>query len=72
MKLTLNDKVYDVLKWVVIVFLPACSVLIVALQQAWGWDIPITAIEATFGAVEVFLGAILGISCLNYKKGGTK
>lgn len=72
MNLTLNNKVYDVLKWVVLVLLPAASVLLVALQQAWGWDIPIEAIVTTISAVEVFLGAILGISCLSYKKAAAK
>lgn len=72
MKLTLSDKVYNALKWIVIILLPAICTLLIALQAAWGWDIPIEAIAATFSAIEVFLGAILGISCMSYNKGGKK
>lgn len=68
MNIVLNDKVYDVLKWTVLVGLPAISVLLVTLTKAWGWDIPINSIVVTLSAIEVFIGALIGISTSNYNK----
>ena len=63
----LNDKVYDILKWVAILFLPALALLIKTVFQIWG--IPFgEEIGATIIAIQVFLGAILGVSSMNYKK----
>lgn len=65
----LNNKVYDVLKWIVIIVLPAISTLYYALSEIWG--IPYaTQVVGTLSALEVFLGAILGISTVNYYKKG--
>lgn len=66
MNLTMNDKVYDVLKWVVMIVFPACSVLLVTLTKAWSWDIPIDAIVLTISAIETFIGALIGISTASY------
>lgn len=64
----LNDKLYDVLKWVAILFLPALAILIKTVFAIW--QIPLgDQISATIIAVQVFLGAILGVSSLNYNKG---
>ena len=59
---------YDILKWCVMIVLPAVATLLSALTSAWGWNIPIEAILKTFAAVETFLGAILGISTVAYNK----
>lgn len=69
MNIKLNNKVYDVLKWTVLVALPAISVLLVTLTQAWSWNIPIEAIVTTISAIEVFIGALIGISTASYNKG---
>ncbi len=37
MKLQFNDKVYDILKWLCLIALPALSVLYSALAGVWGW-----------------------------------
>lgn len=64
----LNDSVYNVLKWVAILLLPALSTLIAVIGQIW--NIPICdPIAQTVTALGVFLGAILGISSIQYKKG---
>ncbi len=68
MKLILNDKLYDVLKWICIIVLPAVATFIGALGVIWNWNIPTQQIVETIGAVEVFLGALLGISCYQYNK----
>ena len=33
----LNNKVYDILKWIVMIVLPALSAFYVALAPVWGW-----------------------------------
>ena len=38
MKLQFNDKVYDILKWLCLIALPALSVLYSALAGVWGRD----------------------------------
>ena len=69
MKIQLNDKVYDVLKWVCLIALPALGVLYAALSGLWGW--PYTKeVVGTIAAVETFLGALLGVSTAQYNKGG--
>lgn len=65
----LPQKVYEVLRWLVWIVLPAIATLISALNTAWNWGLPIEAILTTFSAVETFLGAILGVSkTVNDKK----
>ena len=49
---------YEGLRWVVAIVLPAVATLISALNAAWNWNLPIEAILATFSAVETFLGAV--------------
>ena len=69
MKIQLNDKVYDLLKWVCLIALPAGGVLYAALAGLWGWPY-IKEVVGTLAAVETFLGALLGISTAQYNKGG--
>lgn len=60
------SKVYDVLKWIAMLFLPALAILIRTIFQIWG--IPYgEEISATVVAINAFLGAILGISNGVYK-----
>ena len=61
----LDDKVYDVLKWVVMIVLPAVSVLVATLGQIWGWA-GTEKIVLTINAVTIFLGVLIGISTVNY------
>lgn len=58
----LPKKVYETLRWLVWIVLPATATLISVLNQAWGWGWPIEAILTTFSGVETFLGTVLGIS----------
>lgn len=62
----MNNKLYDILKWVAILFLPALSTLIAVTFQIW--NIPYgNEIAQTITALGVFLGAILGVSSMTYK-----
>ena len=62
-----NDKVYDILKWVAIVALPAIATFIAIISKIWGWADLGIMISQTITAVAVLLGALLGISAIQYK-----
>lgn len=64
----LPDKAYEVLRWLVAVFLPALGVFFSTLAEAWRWNLPTEAILTTLSAVELFLGAIFGISKVIYDR----
>lgn len=63
----LNSKVYDVLKWIALVALPATTALWLTLANIWGFPYA-EAVGATLAAVTTFLGALLGVSSLQYAK----
>ena len=63
----MSNKTYDVLKWVALVVLPAIGTLYFALSGIWGFPYG-EEIVGTITAVDTFLGAILGISSLQYYK----
>lgn len=68
MNLKINDRVYDVLKWVAMFFLPALAVFVRTVFTAW--NIPYSdEISTTIMALDAFLAAILGISSISYYKG---
>lgn len=61
----LNNKIYDVLKWVAIIFTPALEALWLGLSSIWGLPYG-TEIGATIALIGVFIGALLGISSAKY------
>lgn len=61
----LNDKTYDILKWIVIICLPALGSLYGHLAATWGLPYP-DAIPQTVIDIETALGAILCISTAEY------
>lgn len=63
----LNNRVYDILKWVAQILLPAIGTLYFALAQIWGFPYA-EQIVGTITAVDCFLGALLGISTAMYNK----
>lgn len=63
----LNDKLYNVLKWVAQFLLPALGTLYFALAGIWGLPYG-EQIVGTIVAADTFLGVILGISTSNYNK----
>lgn len=62
-----NDKIYDVLKWIAQLFLPALGTLYAGLAGIWGFPYG-EEIMRSILAVDTFLGAILGLSNAQYKK----
>ena len=63
----LKDSVYDVLKWIALICLPAFGVAYSALAGVWGWPYA-DEIARTVNAICVLLGALLGISTAEYRK----
>ncbi len=63
----MSNKVYDVLKWISLIVLPALGTLYFALSGIWGLPYG-EEIVGTIVAIETFLGALLGISTAQYNK----
>lgn len=63
----MSNKVYDVLKWIAMVVLPAISTLYFALAGIWGLPYG-EQVVGTIAAVDTFIGVVLGISSVQYKK----
>lgn len=62
-----DDKLYDTAKWTAAVFLPALNILWVAIATVW--HLPaVQEISTTLAALNAFLGAIVGISNVQYNK----
>ena len=63
----MNNKVYDVLKWVALVALPAIATLYTALAPVW--HLPYESeIPLTITAIDACLGALIGVSGLKYQQ----
>lgn len=63
----MSNKMYDVLKWIAMVFLPAIATLYFALAGIWGLPYG-EEIVGTITAVDTFLGVLLGIFSAQYNK----
>jgi len=64
----LSNETYDILKKIAQYWLPALGSLYFALSQIWGFPYG-EEIVGTIAAIDTFLGAILGVSTAQYKKG---
>ena len=61
------NKVYDVLKWIAMVVLPAIATLYTGLAAIW--NLPLAGqIPDTIMAFDLFIGVVLGISSAQYSK----
>lgn len=65
----MSNKIYDVLKFIAQIVLPAAGTLYFALAGLWGFPYG-EQIVGTIAAIDAFLGAILGISSVSYYKSG--
>ena len=61
----MSNNVYDILKKVALIILPALATLWLTVGKIWGLPYT-TEIGATITAVAVFLGACLEVSSKNY------
>ena len=63
----LSDNVYKVLKWLGLIALPALATFYGVIGKVW--SIPYTAeIVTTITAVATLIGALIGVSTVNYNK----
>lgn len=67
----LNDKVYNALKFLAQVVLPALATLYAAVATIWGLP-KAQEVVLTITAVDTFLGLVLGISSVSYKASDTR
>ena len=63
----MNDKLYDALKWIAQILLPALGALYFGLAGIWGFP-NAEAIVGTITVIDTFLGVLLGISAVQYNK----
>lgn len=45
----ISQKSYEVIRWLIAVFLPAFGVLFSTLAEAWAWDVPVKAFDHFVG-----------------------
>ena len=64
----MSNKLYDVLKYIAQVVLPALGTLYFALAGIWGFPYG-EQVVGTITAVDTFLGVVLRISSNNYYRG---
>lgn len=67
----MSNKVYDALKFICQIILPAMGTLYFALAGIWGFPYG-EQIVGTITAIDTFLGVILGISTIDYNKKNNK
>ncbi len=63
----MSNKMYDLLKWIAQIAIPALGALYFGLAQIWGFPFG-EEIVGTLTIIDVFLGALLGITSSSYKK----
>lgn len=62
---TLPAKLYDFIKFLVLIVMPALTTLWLALANAWNLDY-MTNIAVTLTAITAFLGSLVGVSSRNF------
>lgn len=63
----MNDNLYNVLKWIALIVLPASATLYATLSELWGLPYGVQ-ICGTLTAIGTFLGALLQVSAYKYNK----
>lgn len=66
MEYKLPDNVYQAIKWLGLIALPALAVFYATCAPLWGWPAP-EAVVTTINAVGVLLGALVGYSVATAK-----
>jgi len=65
----LNNKTYDVLKYLAITAVPALATLVGTVGVALGYQDVTGIVVTVITAVGTFIGALVGLSSVNYNKG---
>lgn len=63
----MNDKLYDILKWVSLVALDAIGVAYKGLAECWGWGFG-TEVMTTCAILSALIGTLIGVSSVAYHK----
>lgn len=63
----LSNEWFDRLKWVAIIALPALSTFVYGLAQIYHFEVVGEQIAQTITLVDALLGALLGVSHIQYK-----
>lgn len=63
----MSNKIYDVLKWIAMIVLPALATLYLGLSNVWGLPYG-EEVSTTITLVNTFLGTVLMISTNQYNK----
>ena len=63
----LSNSTYDILKWIVMIVIPALTTAYVGLAAIWGFPYA-EEIAKTSAVICTLLGALLGISTAQYNK----
>lgn len=66
----LSNSLYDTLKWIDLIVLPAIGTAYAGLAQIWGFPYP-EQITGTIMVICTLLGSLLGISSATYYKAST-
>lgn len=68
MSYLLPDRLYDLIKFVVTVIMPAASVAYAGLAGIWGWPYA-DEVTRTIAVIYTFLCAVMGISSYTAREG---
>lgn len=63
----MNNKVYDILKWIALVALDAIGLAYNQLASVWGWPYG-ESIMQTCAILSVLIGTLIGVSGIAYNK----
>lgn len=66
----MSNKVYDILKWITLILIPAIGTLYFSLAGIWNFPYGEQVI-GTLTAIDTFLGVVLHISNTKYKEGNS-
>lgn len=66
-KTLFGNGAYDVLKWVCLIVLPSLATLYAGIGKIWSLPY-VVEIPQTIIVVDAFLGALLGVSTIQYNK----
>ena len=58
----LPQRVYEIIRWMIAIVLPALGVLLITINNIWHLDLPAEEISLTLDAIGLFLGTIFGLS----------
>ena len=65
--MVINNKAYDIIKWVLFVVIPALNIFINGLCALYGWSWA-GVVCGTIDLIAAFVGAVLGFGSIKYKK----